>query len=156
MKELYEDEVTLTVDPSSLYELHRLKPDTDYVLKIEEKGKKRSLEQNRYLWKLIEEIAQEMYGRKGKDITEEIYCDMLEQCGVKSDIVSVIPQAEPRLRETFRRIRFLTTDGRMNQYKVYYGSSKFDTKEMSALIEVALDWAEEVGIPQAYWRDLLE
>lgn len=154
IKEIYEDEITLKVDPSSLYELHGLDPNEEYVVKIEKKGKARTLEQNRYLWKLINEIGRVQQGRAVDDT--ELYCDLLEKANVKWDIVEVIPQAEQRLRDYFRRIRFLDTDGYKNQYKVYYGSSKFNTKEMSELIEAALDWAEDAGIPQAYWRDLLE
>jgi hypothetical protein len=31
-------------------------------------------------------------------------------------------------------------------YWVYYGSSKFNTKEMTELIEIALDLASELGV----------
>ena len=39
----------------------------------------------------------------------------------------------------------------------FYGSSTFDTKEMSDLIETTLKYAEEVGVPDvnSYWKGLL-
>ena len=41
---------------------------------------------------------------------------------------------------------------------IFYGSSKFDTKEMSDLIDTTPRYASEVGVENVndYWRELLK
>ena len=39
--------------------------------------------------------------------------------------------------------------------KVWDGQSNFNKEEMSALIEVTLDYAEQVGVPTTFYREVL-
>ena len=39
--------------------------------------------------------------------------------------------------------------------KVYIGSSKFDTKEMTQLLDTAIHYAEELGIVTDYYMEML-
>ena len=58
---------------------------------------------------------------------------------------------EDALRKTFRGVRFIRkqeVNGKeSNIYKVYLGSSKMNTKEMTELLDITLQVCAELGIP---------
>lgn len=118
---------------------------TPYLISIKEPKAKRSLEQNKLLWKLIHLIAKEIYA---DDM--EIYCTVLERADALSDYVITATDMGEALRKTFRGAKFV----RMQEvngkecfvYKVYLGSSKMNTKEMTELLDVTLQLCGELGI----------
>ncbi len=118
---------------------------TPYLISIKEPKTKRSLEQNKLLWKLIHLIAKETFA---DDM--EIYCTVLERADALSDYVITATDMGEALRKTFRGVRFV----RMQEvngkecfvYKVYLGSSKMNTKEMTELLDVTLQLCGELGI----------
>lgn len=121
-------------------------------LQIEVKAykSKRSLEQNRLLWALLGKMAVAMSGKKYTTSSEECYCMILEEANVKCDYLLALPETEQVLREQFRAIRKRREkeiDGKtFNVYQCFTGSSKFDTKEMTELIEAVLDKLAELGV----------
>lgn len=123
----------------------KLDMDKFYVCDIKEPKSKRSLEQNRLLWKLIHLIAKETY--QG-DI--DVYCAVLERADALSDYVITAVDMADALRKTFRGVKFI----RMQEvngkdcfvFKVYLGSSKMDTAEMNELIEITMQVCGELGI----------
>lgn len=110
----------------------------------------RSLEQNRLLWALLGKMAFAMSGNKRKVSTEECYCIMLEEANVAYDYLLALPEAEPALKKTFRVVRKVDereVNGKtLNMYQYFIGSSKFNTQEMTELIEATLDKLAELGI----------
>lgn len=110
----------------------------------------RSLEQNRLLWALLGKMAFAMSGNKRKVTTEECYCIMLEEANVACDYLLALPEAEPMLKKTFRVVRKIDereVNGKtLNMYQYFIGSSKFNTQEMTELIEATLDKLAELGI----------
>ena len=109
---------------------------------IERKKKKRSTDANAFCWKLCTEIANVL--RTDKD---SIYIDMLKKYG-QSDIVSVLASVDVRgyfkYYDEFGR-------GSVNgkefiHYRVYKGSSEYDTREMSILIDGIIDEAKALDI----------
>ena len=110
----------------------------------------RSLEQNRLLWALLGKMAFSMSGNKRKVTTEECYCIMLEEANVAYDYLLALPEAEPMLKKTFRVVRKIDereVNGKtLNMYQYFIGSSKFNTQEMTELIEATLDKLAELGI----------
>ena len=80
----------------------------------------------------------------------EIYSVMLEEVGAKYEILYCIPAAEDMLKTSFRAIRKIAEDeinGRtMNVYQCFYGSSKFDTAEMTKLIDHVITRLHDLGI----------
>lgn len=110
----------------------------------------RSLEQNRLLWALLGKMANALSGNKRKVSTEECYCAMLEEANVSCDYILALPEAEAMLKKTFRVVQKIderVVNGKtLNMYRYYIGSSKFDTKEMTELIEATLDKLAELGI----------
>jgi hypothetical protein len=126
-------------------ELLKLDMDKFYICEIKEPKSKRSLEQNKLLWKLIHRIAKETY-----QDDMDVYCGVLERADALSDYVITAVDMEDALRKSFRGVRFI----RMQEvngkdcyvYKVYLGSSKMNTAEMNELIEITMDVCGELGI----------
>lgn len=103
---------------------------------------KRSLNANAYAWKLIGEIADIV--RASKD---EVYLEMLKRYG-QSEIFSVlshIPFGE-YVKYYEQAGESVLNGKRFTHYKVYKGSSEFDTREMSILIDGIVSEAKNLGI----------
>lgn len=108
---------------------------------------KRSLDANAYAWKLMSMIADELTIRGAATTKDEVYLGMLKRYG-QGDIVKVRPdKAELILREFPYKEpheKLYTED---NQYwRVWVGSSNYDTREMAAFIEGIIADAKELGI----------
>ncbi len=110
----------------------------------------RSLEQNKALWWLLGKMADSMSGSKDKTSTEECYAVVLEEANVSYDFILAPAEAEKKLKEVFRVVIKIGTREvnakELNMYKVFIGSSKFDTKEMTELIEITLRILDEMGV----------
>lgn len=111
---------------------------------------RRSLEQNKLLWALLGKMAFAMSGRKNKVSSEECYCIMLEEANVSYDYLLALPEAEPLLKKSFRVVRKVdereVNGKKLNMYQYFIGSSKYDVKEMTELIEATLDKLAELGV----------
>lgn len=127
-------------------ELFKLDMDKVYIVEIKEPKSKRSLEQNKMLWQLIHAIA-----KKQQQDDMEVYCALLERADALSDYIITAYDMEDELRKCFRGVRFIRkqeVNGKeCNIYKVYIGSSKMDTKEMTELLDITLHMCAELGIP---------
>lgn len=125
---------------------------TEGRLEIEVKPYKsrRSLEQNKLLWVLLGKMAEAMSGKKNRVSSEECYCIMLEEANVAYDYLLALPEAEPMLRKSFRVVRKVgerEVKGKtLNVYQYFIGSSKYNTQEMTDLIEAVLDKLAELGV----------
>lgn len=109
---------------------------------IERKKKKRSTDANAFCWKLCTEIANVL--RTDKD---SIYVDMLKKYG-QSDIVSVLSSVDVKgYFKYYDEFGKGTVNGKeFTHYKVYKGSSEYDTREMSILIDGIIDEAKALDI----------
>lgn len=116
-----------------------------FQIEIKEYKSKRSLEQNKYMWALIHEIAK----TTGND-DMQVYCGILERADVKSEYLITATDMESALKKSFRAVEFIrmqeVNDKDCYVYKVYLGSSKMNTKEMSELLEITLNICGELGI----------
>jgi hypothetical protein len=127
-------------------ELFKLDVNKKYQCEIKEPKNQRSLDQNRLLWKLVHKIAKHT---AQDDMT--VYCAALERADALSDYVITAIDMETSLRKSFRGVKFI----RMQEvngkdcfvYKVYLGSSKMNTKEMSELLEIVYQMCSELQIP---------
>ena len=126
-------------------DLLKLDMDKLYVCEVKEPKSKRSLEQNKLLWKLIHLIAKETY-----QSDMDVYCAVLERADALSDYVITAIDMTEELRKSFRGVKFV----RMQEvngkncyvYKVYLGSSKMNTKEMTELIDITMQVCNELEI----------
>lgn len=127
-------------------ELFKLDMDKVYIVEIKEPKSKRSLEQNKMLWQLIHSIAKQQH-----QDDMEVYCALLERADALSDYIITAFDMEDELRKCFRGVRFIRkqeVNGKeCNIYKVYIGSSKMNTKEMTELLDITLQMCAELGIP---------
>lgn len=112
------------------------------AVKIDKYREKRSLNANAYAWKLISEIADGL--RSSKD---EIYLKMLKRYG-QSEVISVlahIPLAG--FVKYYEEMGETTLNGKdFKHYKVFKGSSEFDTREMSIFIDGIVSEAQGLGL----------
>lgn len=116
--------------------------DRDKVYEIKEHREKRSLTANAYAWVLIGKIADAM--RASKD---EIYLKMLKRYG-QSEMVSVVSSIDVRgYFKYFEPVGTATLQGKeFTHYRVFKGSSEYDSKEMAVLIDGIISEAKELHI----------
>lgn len=116
--------------------------DKEKIFEIKEKKEKRSLNANAYAWKLITEIADVL--RKSK---EEVYLQMLKDYG-QFEVVSILSSVDPT--GYFKYYEAIGTgivnNKEFTHYKIFKGSSEFDTREMSILIDGIVQEAKQLGI----------
>ena len=129
-----------------------------YSLDIKQIKDKRSLNQNSYFWALVNEIDEKQNGHRKNN--NELYCQLLEMADAKSEIIQCVAEALPMIREQFRAVKVLEhrtgKKGDTVILRCFYGSSKFDKEEMKRLIDVTIDYANELGIDTTYYREILE
>lgn len=118
----------------------------EYSLEIKELKSKRSVEQNRLMWKLIHEIAKE------QSMDEmEVYIQALEECNAKYEYVLAQGEAEDKLKKGFRAVKVVRPENFKGKqfyvYKCFLGSSKFNVSEMKKLLDVITSWCFELNIP---------
>lgn len=105
---------------------------------------KRSLNANAYFWLLLSEMAAILHTTK-----DELYLVMLERYGVYTHLI-VKPNVVERVKEEWRTVRELgevvVNGAKGVQLQCYFGSSTYDTKEMSVLIDGVVQEAKELGI----------
>lgn len=115
-----------------------------YAATIKEFRKKRSLDANAYLWVLLDKIADAVGSTK-----DDIYLQVLELYGVFTHII-VKEEAVEQFKKEFRTCRELgkvAVNGKTGvQLQCYLGSSTYDTKQMSRLIEGVVSDCKELGI----------
>lgn len=116
--------------------------DLEKKFEVKEYKPKRTLNQNAYCWELIGQIADNMRLSK-----EAVYLNMLRDYG-QSQIVSV--RADIDVKGFFKYYEEAGT-GTVNgtaftHYKVYKGSSEFDTREFSIFVDGVVQEAQAIGI----------
>lgn len=134
--------------------------DGEYMVSIEVLKKKRSLDQNRYFWALLGEITKKENGDL-KEI-QNLYVHLLKMAGAKYEVCMIKHEALERFRNLYRDIMVVNnTTINQEEYDLiyaFYGSSKFNSKEMTNLIDVTLNYAYEVGVESVknYWEGVLK
>ncbi len=123
----------------------------DKQFELKEYKPKRSLDSNAYCWVLCDEIAKEL-SKNGTIITKEkIYQDGILQIGTFEPMI-----IEEKAFENFKRIwqrqglGFLVQEvsrkDKCVKVHCYYGSSTYDSKEMSLLINLLVELAKSLNI----------
>lgn len=119
-----------------------LNQDREKLFEIKEHKEKRSLNANAYLWVLVTKIADLM--RTSKD---EVYIEMLKRYGqgemvsVRSDIdvTGLFKYWEERGKSSLNGKEF-------KHIMVYRGSSEYDSREMSVLIDGVISECRDLDI----------
>lgn len=116
--------------------------DKNKKFEIKEYHKKRSLNANAYAWTLIGKIADVVRNSK-----EEVYIEMLKKYG-QSEIVSVLSDIDvTEYFKYFEQIATVKLQGKnFTHYKVFKGTSEYNTAEMAVFIDGVISEADEIGI----------
>ncbi len=142
--------ITVTFKEDFRAEYDRLR-DTDIDVTIKKYRKRRSLDANAYAWVLMDKIASAMNLPK-----TEVYRAAIRDIGGVSETVCVKENAAQRLVSAWsdHGIGWQTDtmpskiEGCVNVI-LYYGSSTYDSKQMSALIDYIVQDAKALGIETA-------
>lgn len=127
---------------------------TDKLLNITAKifRNKRSRDANSYSWVLMQKIAEDQHTDKWS-----VYLEMLGRYGVFTHII-VRPGVVDRVVSEWRTVKNLgevTVSGQTGiQLQCYFGSSTYDTKEMSVFIEGIVSECHELGVETATPEEL--
>ena len=139
--------VTITSDFSTEYD--ELKND-DVTVDIKKYFKRRSLDANAYCWMIIDKIAAKTGIKKS-----EVYKTAIKDIGGVSTIIVVKDEAADSLCSGWEAhgTGWMTERTKNKKYPnctnvtLWYGSSVYDSKQMSALIDSVIQEAESQGIP---------
>ncbi len=115
-----------------------LDKETIYDVQIEPHRAKRSLNANNYCWHLINEIANAIVWSK-----LDVYLKMLKDYGVV-EVAILRKDVDPS--KYFKYYDKLDESKDYVRYRIYLGSSKMNTSEMSHLIDGIVQEAENLGI----------
>lgn len=134
-----------------------LDADTEYVMTIDKVRKRRSLDANAYFWVLAGKIA-EHYGLPG---TTDVYRSYIKEIGGNREIVCVREDAADKLCVGWERNglgwvteRFPSKIKGCVNVILYYGSSTYDTAQMSRLIDLAVQDCKALDIETATPQEL--
>lgn len=134
-----------------------LEKDKEYCLTVKEKKKKRSLDANSYFWALTDKLSEKLNKPK-----TDIYKEYIKEIGGVSDMFCMLDKAVDKFCEHWASMGIgYQTDRIESKLEgctnviAYYGSSTYDTAQMSRLIDMAVQDCKEFGIP-TYDREELD
>lgn len=150
----------LTVDNAYLLEAQRLHAELErrargqplcVEIDIRPVKNKRTLDQNRLMWALLNRLALALSGdTPGGATAEQCYLDLLAEFGTEVETWRVPVKALPALRNTYRVVQMveLLDDGYC-MARLGLGSSSFDRQQMHDFIERIFDRLSEAGVDDA-------
>lgn len=116
----------------------------DLDIELKKHREKRSLNANAYCWVLLQKLAEKLNTSK-----DDLYLIMLERYGQFTHLV-VKPNVVDKVKEEWRTCRVLgeiTVNGKKGiQLQCYFGSSTYNSKEMSTFIDGIISECKEQGI----------
>lgn len=127
---------------------------------IKQYRKRRSLDANSYAWVLMTKIADVL--RTSKD---EVYIEMLKRYGQREEqLISVIAEGVPAIMRATNEHCSVVGESELNgklfkHLAILIGSSQYDTKQMSILIDGIVSECRELGIetkPEEEINSLIE
>lgn len=119
-----------------------------YMAELKEKRNRRSMDANRYLWVLLDELAKALNTTK-----EELYRLYVKRVGVFRDFHLDAEEAKSfAVAWSMLGTGWITEqadfsrDGEQVIIRAYYGSSQYNTKQMSRLIDEVVEACKAEGI----------
>ena len=137
--------ITFTMnEASAINEVNNIQSCEKLSIKAVKHRNKRSLDANAYCWVMLQKIAEVLHQDKWN-----VYLEMLGKYGVFTHII-VKPNVVDKVKEEWRTVKELgevSVNGMTGiQLQCYFGSSTYNTKEMSVLIDGIVYEAKELGI----------
>lgn len=139
--------IVLSIGIPSIYgkDVDRLvggfRANTEYELK--QYRQKRSLSANAYAWVLMDKLADKL-----KTTKEQVYRQAIDSVGVFEEIKVNTPEAGQRFKRIWMQngLGWLTKTIDDTTILAYYGSSTYDSKQMSRLIDFLQEECGQQGI----------
>lgn len=139
--------ISLLLDTKDTSAVEQLKNENKLNLELKKYKKKRSLDCNAYMWVLLQKLQESLNIPK-----EEIYKDAIKNIGVY-EIVPVKDIAVDRFIEAWKHngIGWVceTTKSKLEGFTnviAYYGSSTYNSAEMSRLIDLIIQECKQLNI----------
>ena len=133
----------IEVDPAQIEEYQ----DQKLNIEIKKYREKRSLDANAYMWVLLGKMQDKL-----KIPKEDIYRDLIRYIG-SYEVVPIQNKAVERFKASWSRngLGWITeeTPSKLEGFTniiTYYGSSSYDSEEMSRLIDLVIQECEQQGI----------
>jgi hypothetical protein len=127
-----------------------------YDLEIKLHRNRRSLDANAYFWVLLDQLATETKMEK-----THLYREMVKEIGGNSQVICVTNEGLMQLKESWERNgpgwvaeTFPSKLEGCTNMILYYGSSTYDTAQMSRLIALVVQECRQVGIETMTPREL--
>ena len=124
-----------------------LEQDNTKKYEVKEYKEKRSLDANAYAWVLLEKLQDRLHIPK-----EDIYRDLIRNIG-SYEVVPIKNEALSKFKQAWSKngLGWITdtTKSKLEGYTnviAYYGSSIYNTKEMSGFIELIIQECEQLHI----------
>lgn len=136
--------LTFSLNDGNLEEIQAYQ-DAELSIEVKKYRNKRSLNANAYAWVLMQKLAESVHSTK-----EDIYTLMLHKYSSAFTHVICKENAIERIKEMYRvvvdlgEITIGNTTG--HQLQIYFGSSTFDSQEMSRFIDGLVMECKELGI----------
>jgi hypothetical protein len=143
--------ISIILDTNNKDDVLKLKNENKLNIDLKKYREKRSLDANSYCWVLCEKIAQEM-SKDGTIVSkEDIYKDAVQNFGVFIPFI-VEEKAFEKFKEVWEKqglgyqVQETSRKNKCVRVNCYYGSSSYDTKEMSRLVDSLVQEAQVLGI----------
>lgn len=127
-----------------------------YAVEVKQHKKQRSLDANAYCWVLIDKLSEKLNVSK-----TEIYRQAIKEIGGNSETVCVPTKAVNKVCEGWKHSglgwQVETLESKLKgctNVVLYYGSSSYDTKQMSMLIDNIVQDCKALGIETMTPREL--
>ena len=152
--------ISLLLDINNLDTIKELKNEDKLNIDLKKYRQKRSLDANSYCWVLCDKIAKTIEN----STKEDIYKEAISYVGTFEPLI-VEEKAFNKFKEVWEKhglgylVKENTRKDKCVKVFCYYGSSSYDSKEMSILIEFLVNEAKELGIetmPEGELKSLLE
>lgn len=143
-------------DPAQARKFVMDKQNRLYDLEVRQHHKKRSLDSNSYLWALLDKLADVLHTTK-----EELYLQKVREIGIYKDFHLTEDEYK-----TFKvawegmgtgwpteQVDY-TPDGERLIIRAYYGSSRYNTKQMSRLLDSVVEDCKQQDIETLSDREL--
>lgn len=132
----------------SIFDRVSVLEDGEYTLTLEKKKRQRSLNANAYFWVMVGKIAE-----KSRISRAEVYRQLIKDIGGNYDVVCVQNKAVDSLINGWEHNGLGWCADRLDSkidgctnVALYYGSSTYDTEQMSRLLDLTINECKDLGI----------
>ncbi len=129
--------------------------DFDVDIEVKKHRPKRSNDANAYCWVLCQKIAEKLSDDGVIRTKDEIYRTEIRAIGVFKDFCNLRPEDAETLKTAWEMLGTgwiteqvdYSQDGEKVTLRCYYGSSRYNSKQMSRLIDALVEDCRDLGIP---------